>query len=140
MGHPDISHNVQLFDDRSHTTGSNSSAALTDSEGKTLLHSDRMDQLDAHLYVIAGHAHLSAFRKVADTGNVGSSEVELRTVVVEERSMTAAFILGQDVYLSGKLVMALYGAGLAKALASLDLRPLNATKQSTNVITSAGLV
>ena len=38
---------------------------LTDSECKTLLHSDRVDQLDGHLYVITRHAHLCTSRKVA---------------------------------------------------------------------------
>ena len=73
---------------------------------KTLLHSDRMNQFDAHFYVITRHAHLYTFRKVADTCYVSCSEVELRSVVVEERSMTSTFIFGQNVYLSGKLSVA----------------------------------
>ena len=41
--------------------------------------------LDLHVDVIAGHAHLDAFGQGDDAGNVGGTEVELRTVVVEER-------------------------------------------------------
>ncbi len=79
---------------------------LADSECKTLLHSDGVDKLDAHLYVIAGHTHLCACRQVANAGTVCCSEIELRTIVVEERCMTTTFILGQYVYLSLELLVA----------------------------------
>ena len=42
----------ELLDDGNYTAGTNGSAAFTDSEGKTLLHSYGMDQFDGHLYVI----------------------------------------------------------------------------------------
>ena len=99
-----------------------------------------MDQLDGHLNVVARHAHLGASRKLANAGNVGCSEVELRTIVVEERSMTAALILGQNVHLSGELLMALYGTALNKPLSSLDLVSLNATKQSADVVAGLSLI
>ena len=89
----------ELLDDGNYTAGTNGSAAFTDSEGKTLLHSYGMDQFDGHLYVITRHAHLCASRQFANAGNVSCTEVELRSVVVEERCMTAAFILGQNVNL-----------------------------------------
>ena len=125
----------RLLDDASNTARSNGTAALTDSEGQTLLHSNRMDQLYGHLYVIARHAHLGASRQLANAGNVGSSEVELRTIVVEERSMTAALVLGQNVNLSGELVMALNRTRFSQNLSALDLGSLNATQQSADVIT-----
>ena len=130
----------KLFNDRNNSAGANGTAALADSEAETLLHSYGMNQLNGHLNVVARHAHLSSLGKLANAGNVGCSEVELGTIVVEERSMTAALVLGQYVYLSGKLVMALNGTGLAKALASLDLRSLNATQQSADVVASLSLV
>ena len=34
--------------------------------------------------------------KSDSTGNVGSSEIELRTIVIEERCMTAALVLSKD--------------------------------------------
>ena len=64
-----------------------------------------MNQLNAHLDVVAGHAHLCAFRKRDHAGDVRCSEVELRSVVVEERCMTAALILGQNVNLRRELVV-----------------------------------
>ena len=91
---------LHLLDDGGNGACTNGTATLTDSETQTLLHSDRVDQLDGHLNVVTRHAHLNAFGQLANTGNVSSSEVELRTVVVEERSMTATLVLGQNVYLS----------------------------------------
>ena len=38
-----------------------------------------------------------------DAGNVGGTEIELRTIVVEKGSVTAALVLGQDVNLAGEL-------------------------------------
>jgi hypothetical protein len=40
---------------------------------------------------------------VDDAGHVGGAEVELRTVVVEERRVTATLFLGQDVDLGLEL-------------------------------------
>ena len=54
--------------------------------------------------------------------------------------MTAALVLGQNVHLSGELLVAGNGAGLSQNLASLDLVPLNATKQSADVVTSLAFI
>ena len=89
-----------------------------------------MDELNGHLDVIARHAHLGAFRKVDHAGNVGGSEIELRTIVVEERGMTAAFILGQDVHLSGELGVAGNGARLRDDLSANDARTVDTTVTS----------
>ena len=91
-------------------------AALTDSEAKTFFDRDGGDQLNVHFDVVAGHAHLNAFGKGDDAGNVGSTEIELRTIVVEERGVTAAFILVQDVNLALELGVGVNGAGLGKNL------------------------
>ena len=98
----------------SNTSRSYCTSTLTDSECKTLLHSYWMDELDCHLYVITRHAHLCTSRQVANTSNVSCTEVELRSVVVEERCMTATLVLCQNVNLSGKLVVALNGTWLAQ--------------------------
>ena len=89
-----------------------------------------MDQLDGHLYVIARHAHLCASRQLANASNVSCTEVELRSVVVEERCMTATLVLCQNVNLSGKFVMACNSAGLSQNLSSFDFSSLDTTQQS----------
>ena len=59
-----VNNHSKLLNDGSYTTGTNGSTTFTDSEGKTLLHSDRMDQFDGHLYVITRHAHLNTSGQV----------------------------------------------------------------------------
>src|SRR5437764_3446142 len=88
---------VLLLQDLRDSTGTDGAAALADGEAQTLFHSDRLDQLDAHLGVVAWHNHLGAFREVDDTRDVRRTEVELRPVVVEERRVPATFVPAQDV-------------------------------------------
>ena len=57
-----VNNHSKLLNDGSYTTGTNGSTTFTDSECKTLLHSDRMDQLDSHFYVITRHAHFCTSR------------------------------------------------------------------------------
>ena len=121
-------------------TGTDGTAAFTDSEAEALLDRDGGDQLNVHVDVIAGHAHLGALGQSDDAGDVGGTEVELRTIVVEERGVTAAFILGQNVDLANELGEGVNGAGLAEDLAALDLGLGNTAEQSTNVIAGFGVV
>ena len=58
-------------------------------------------------------------------GNVSSSEIELRTIVIEERSMTSAFFLGQNVHLALELGVRMNGAGLRQNLSALDFISLD---------------
>jgi hypothetical protein len=94
--------------------GADGTAALADSEAEALLDGDGGDQLDLHVDVIAGHAHLNALGQIDDAGDVGGAEVELGTIVVEERSVTAALVLGQNVDLADELGVGMDGAGLAR--------------------------
>ena len=86
-----------LLDDARHHAGADGAATFADRETKLFFHGDRHDQVHFHRHVVARHHHLGAFRQMHDTGHVGGAEVELRTVVGEERGMTAALFLGQDV-------------------------------------------
>ena len=94
---------LELLVDGDDNTGTNGTAAFTDSEAQADLDRDRGDQLDVHVDVIAGHAHLNTLGEADDAGHVGGTEVELGTVVVEERGVTAALFLGQDVNLALEL-------------------------------------
>ena len=91
---------LKLLVDRGNNAGTNSAATFTDSEAQTFFDSDRSDQLNVHNNVIAGFAHINAIGQGDNTGNVGSSEIELGTIVVEERSMTSTFFFGKDIYLT----------------------------------------
>ena len=83
-----------------------------------------------HLHVVARHHHLGAFRQLHDAGHVGRAEVELRTVVGEERRVTAALFLGQDVGLGLELRVRRDRARLAQHLAALDALALDAAEQA----------
>ena len=54
--------------------------------------------------------------------------------------MTTTLVLGQNVNLSGKLLVAGNGSGLSKNLSSFDIGSLDTTKQRTDVITSLCLI
>ena len=88
--------------DVDNNAGTHGTATLTDSETQALLDGDGGDQLNLHVHVVAGHAHLSALGQGDDAGHVGGTEVELRTIVVEEGGVTAALVLGQDVNLADR--------------------------------------
>src|SRR5215207_2640787 len=79
--------------------GADRLAALADGETELLFHGDRGLELDRHGGVVAGHDHLRAFLQLRGAGDVGRPEVELGTVAGEERRVTAALFLGQDVHL-----------------------------------------
>ncbi len=102
-----------LFDDLSNNAGSYSSSAFTNRESQSLFDRDRGDQADRHHDVVARHAHFSAFRKLQIAGYVCCSEIELRSVSIEERGVSSAFFLLQYVYLSFELCMRMDGSRLA---------------------------
>src|SRR5919201_3679266 len=72
-------------------------AALADCEPETLIHRDRLAELDLHVRVVARHDHLLALRQLDRAGYVRRPEVELRPVAVEERRVAPALVLRQDV-------------------------------------------
>ncbi len=47
--------------------------------------------------VVTRHSHLGALGQLDVAGHVGGTEVELRTITIEERGVTAALLLGQNV-------------------------------------------
>ena len=99
-----------------------------------------LNQLDAHVGVVARHNHVLALGQVHDTGDVGGPEVELRTVVVEERRVTATLILGKDVDLRLELGVRGDRAGLAADLTALNVLTLGATQQHADVLARLALV
>src|ERR1035441_10157983 len=122
-----------LLDDLRDPAGADGAAALANREPEAFLHGDRLDQVDVHVGPVARHDHLGAFRQDHHTGHVGGTEVELRTVVVEERRVPAALVLGQDVDLALELGVRGVGARLDDALAALHLLALDAANQQAHL-------
>ena len=83
---------VKLLDNFSNLTCTYGSTTLTDSETKTFLHRNRIDKFYIKRYVIARHNHFYTCRSSNFTGYVSSTEIELRTVLVEEWCVTTTFI------------------------------------------------
>src|SRR5215472_13463320 len=115
-------------------------AALPDREPQALFHGDRLDQLDAHLGVVTRQHHLGALGQMHDAGHVRGTEVELRAVVVEERRVPPALVLGQDVDLALELGVRRGGAGLDDDLAALHLVALDAAQQQARVVAGLALI
>src|SRR5688500_6193971 len=88
-----------LLQDLGHHAGADRAAALAHCKAQTLVHRHRIDQRHLHLHVVARHHHLGALRQLARTGDVRGPEVELRTVTLEERRVTATLVLAQHVHL-----------------------------------------
>src|SRR4051812_46124337 len=120
-----FSFNILLFHDLRNRTCSNRSSAFADGEAESFFHGDGGDKLDLHLDVVAGHHHLDSCRQVCDACDVSCTEVELRAIACEERSMTSAFFLGQDIGLSLELRMRRDRTGLNDDLATLNFLPFN---------------
>src|SRR3954465_3788084 len=125
---------LRSLGDLGDATRAHGPAALTDREAEAVLHGDRLDELDRHLGVVARHDHLGALGQRDDAGDVRGPEVELRTVVLEERRVPATLLLGEDVDLALELRVRSRGARLDDDLATLDVLALHTTKQQADVL------
>src|SRR5262245_63800128 len=111
----------RLLPDIRDDAGADGAAALADGEAETLIHGDRLDQLDLHVRVVARHDHLLALRELDRAGHVRRAEVELRAVVVEEWRVPPALVLREDVDLRLELRVRRDRGRLREDLAALDL-------------------
>ncbi len=107
------------------TPETDSTSAFTDSETEALFDSDFSDQFHIHLNVIARHAHLNTFRQRYHACNVSGSEIELRSVVVEETGMTPPSSFFRTLNLAMELGVRKNGAGFAQNLFALDISSMN---------------
>src|SRR6201995_540834 len=120
--------------------GADGAAALADRELEALFHGDGLDELDRHVGTVTRHHHLRALRQRDHAGHVGGTEVELRAVVVEERRVAAALLLGQDVDLALELGVRGVGARLDDDLAALNILALDPAEQQAHVVARLALV
>src|ERR1700739_3198575 len=132
--------NSVLLDDLRNDPGADRTAAFADREPQTLVHGDRLDQLDLHLDVVAGHDHLSALGQPGHAGDVGRAEVELRPVAREERRVTSALLLLEDVDLGLELGVRGDRSGLAQHLPALDVLTLGPSQQAAGVVARLALI
>src|SRR4029079_11734553 len=105
-----------------------------DGKAESFLHCDRGNKLDLHLDVVCGHDHLDAFAKLCYARHVGCSEIELRSVSREERSVTASFFFCQNICLGLELRMRSDTAWFGNRLSPLDLFSLDTSEQERDVV------
>src|SRR3954451_3750591 len=129
-----------LLDDLGDDARAHRAATLADGEAQALVHGDRLDEVDLHLDVVAGHDHLDALGQVRAARHVGRAEVELRAVAREERRVATALLLLQHVHLGLELRVRRDRARLAQHLAALDLLALRAAQQAADVVARLALV
>src|SRR4051794_20834122 len=101
---------IRLLDDAGDDARTDGAAAFADGEAQLLFHRDRHDERDVERYVVARHHHFRALRERDDARHVRRAEIELRTIVGEERRVTPTLFLGEDVGLGLELRMRLHRA------------------------------
>src|SRR3990167_6844616 len=129
-----------LGNDLSNHTRTHGTTAFADREAQAFFHGNGVDQFHSDRDVVAWHHHFFAFWQLDRTSHVRGAEVKLGTVVVEERCVTAALVLGQDIDLASEVGVGLDGAGLAQHLATLHVFTLGAAQQNTDVVAGLALV
>src|SRR6056297_2093864 len=122
------------FDDLRHHPCADGAAAFADREAQAVLHRDGGDEFHREAHVVARHHHLGAGVQRHRARHVGRPEVELRTVVREERRVTPALFLRQDVGLGLELLVRLHAPGLAEHLAPLHALAVDPPQERADVV------
>src|SRR3990172_244759 len=131
---------ISLLHDLGDRAGADRAAAFADGEAQPLPKGHRLDQLDRHAHVVAGHYHLHPFRQLHRPRHVCRPNVELRAVAVEERRMPPTLLLGEHVHLGGKVGVRLDRAGLGQDPAPDDVRTLHPTQEAAHVVARLAVV
>src|SRR5690554_6174163 len=129
-----------LLDDLCYDTGCNGSSTFSDGETQAFFDGDGSDQLDLHGDVVARHYHLHAFAQLDDAGHVSGSEIKLRSVSVEERSMSSTLFFCQYVYFRLEFGVGIYSSRLGQYLSTLDLCSVHSSKQRSDVVSGYCLI
>src|SRR5690606_32006730 len=91
---------VLLLNNFSDDACADGAATFANRKAQTFFHGNRRNQGNIHLDVVTWHDHLDAFRQLTGARHVSGTEVELGTVALEKRRVTAAFFLAQHVHLT----------------------------------------
>ena len=131
---------TSLLDDLSHLSCTYGTATFADREFQTFFHSDRLDQFYGHLGVITRHDHFCSGCQFYLSGHVCGTEVELRTVFVEEWSVTSTLFFAQYVHISFELGVRSDRTGFYDNHTAADLCFLETAQQQTGVVSSFSLI
>src|SRR5690606_18801569 len=131
---------IDLIDDLGYNTCADGTTAFTDCKTQTFFHCDRVDQLNRDRHVVTWHNHFFVFRQFDRAGYVRRTEVELWTVVVEERGVTTTFVFRQYIDLAREVLVWLDRTWLGQNLTALDFFTLGTTQQHANVVACLTLI
>src|SRR6476620_9412107 len=128
------------LDDVDDAAGAHGTTTLTDGEPETLIHGDRLAQLDRHRDVVPRHHHLRTLRQLDHPRHIRRPEIELRPIIVEERLMPTTLILRQHIHLRLEVRMRSNAARLRQHLTPLHILLLRPPEQRTDVVTRLTLI
>ena len=129
-----------LVEDLSNLTRTYRTTTFTDSKTETYVDSNSVDKFYSNLYVITRHYHFSAFGEVNLTGAVHGTEVELRTILVAERSVTTTFLFLQYVDRSLEFLVRSDYTRVSDNHTTLDFLLVDTAEEETYVVTSFTLI
>ena len=113
---------------------------FADSEAETYVESYSVDEVYSDFHVVTRHNHFNAFGENNLTGAVHGTEVELRTVLVTEWSVTTTFFLLEDVDRSLERLVRFDNTGVGDNHTTLDFLLVDTTEEETYVVTSFTLI
>ena len=127
---------MRLVQDFGDLTRTYRTATFTDCETQTFVASNRSDEFHVDSYVVTRHYHFYTFGESDFARYIKRTDVELRTVVVVERSVTTTFFFLQDINLSLEFRVGFYLSRVADYHTTFDFVLVDTTEQQTYVITS----
>ena len=131
---------MRLVQDFGDLTRTYRTATFTDCETQTFVASNRSDEFHVDSYVVTRHYHFYTFGESDFARYVKRTDVELRTVVVVERSVTTTFFFLQDINLSLEFRVGFYLSRVADYHTTFDFVLVDTTEQQTYVVTSFTLI
>src|SRR6476469_8111751 len=135
-----LSLGIFLLDDFCYDACANSPSTLANCEAKSFVHRDRCNKLDRHLNVVARHHHLHSLRKLNTSSHVRCTEVELRSIPLEERRVSSTLFLRQHVHFGQEVRVRRNAARLGQHHSTLDLFLSNSTKKKSDVVACLTLI
>ena len=131
---------MRLVQDFGDLTRTYRTATFTDCETQTFVASNRSDEFHVDSYVVTRHYHFYTFGESDFARYIKRTDVELRTVVVVERSVTTTFFFLQDINLSLEFRVGFYLSRVADYHTTFDFVLVDTTEEETYVITSFSLI
>src|SRR3989344_1374706 len=129
-----------LLNNFGNNSSSNRSAAFSDSESHSVFHSNFRAKFNGDADRIARHNHLCSFCKEHFSSYVRCSDVELRLVSFEERSVASAFVFCKNVYFCFKFLVRIDASWLCNNLSSFNIFLLQASKQNSGIVSCSAFI